>query len=68
MIQKDNFFKGHFNNSKQYNKNFKRVQNIFSDFVLEIENGDVPLLESLKKEYKFDFTSQMVKKFSRYKS
>jgi glucose-6-phosphate isomerase len=68
MIKKDNFFKTYFNNSKRYNKNFQKTKNVFNDFLLEIKSGDVPLLESYKKEYKFDFTPGTVKKFSKYKN
>ena len=68
MIKKDNFFKGHFYNSKKYNKNFKKTKSVFSDFMLEVQNGDTPFLESLKKEYKLNFTPQIIKKFSKYKN
>jgi glucose-6-phosphate isomerase len=68
MIKKDNFFKGHFYNSKKYNKNFKKTKDVFSDFMLEVQNGDTPFLESLKKEYKLNFTPRIIKKFSKYKN
>ena len=68
MLIKGNFFKGSFINSGKYNKNIKKTKNIFNSFLINLENFEIPLLESYEKDYEFDFSASMIKKFSKYKN
>ena len=68
MIKKDNFFKSYKNNSRNYNKNLKKVRKIFKTLLNDLKNFEIPLLESYDKDYEFDFSTAMVKKFSKCKN
>ena len=68
MLKKDNFFKSYFINLRKYNKNLKKTKKIFNSFLLDLKNNQIPLLESYEKNYAFDFSTTMVKKFSKYKN
>ena len=68
MFKKDNFFKSYIRNSKNYNKILKKTKNVFKSFLTDIENYEIPLLESYEKNYEFDFSPAMVKKFSKFKN
>ena len=68
MLKKSNFFEGYFGNSSKYYKNLKQTKRIFNSLIIDLKNCDIPLLESYKKEYQFDFSTTLVKKFSKYKN
>ena len=68
MLKKDNFFKGYFVNSNKYYENIRKTKKIYNTFLTDLKNLKIPLLESYKKDYKFDFSSATVKKFSKYKN
>ena len=68
MFKKNNFFKNYFINSKKYSQNLKKTKKIFNHFLLDLKNNQIPLLESYKKSYEFDFSMMEVKKFSKYKN
>ena len=68
MLKKDNFFKNYFVNSRNYYKNLKKTKNIFNSFLTDLKNFELPLLESFEKDYEFDFSTAMIKKFSKYKN
>ena len=68
MLKKDNFFKNYFINLSKYNKNLKKTKKIFNSFLLDLKNNQIPLLESYEKNYAFDFSTTIVKKFSKYKN
>jgi len=68
MIKKDNFFKDYIKNSRNYNKNLKKVRKIFKTLLNDLKNFEIPLLESYEKDYEFDFSTAMVKKFSKCKN
>ena len=63
MLKKDNFFKNYFNNSSQYNKNLKKTKKIFKSFIFDLENYNIPFLQSYEKNYEYDFSNETVKKF-----
>jgi glucose-6-phosphate isomerase len=65
MLKKDNFF---INYSTNLSKNIKKTKKVFNNFLEDLENNKIPLLESYEKNYEFNFSSAMVKKFSRYKN
>ena len=68
MIRKDNFFENFFINSKIYNQNIKKTKNIFKSFKEDFKNGEIPFLESYTKNYKFEFSKKILKKYSKYKN
>ena len=68
MINKDNFFKNAFINSKIYKQNIKKTKNIFKSFKKDFKNGELPFLESYTKNYKFKFSKEVLKKYSSYKN
>ena len=68
MVKKDNFFKNIFINSKIYNQNIKKTKNIFNSFKVDFKNGEMPFLETYTKNYKFEFSNKILKKYSRYKN
>ena len=68
MLKKDNFFKSYFVNSSKYNRNINKTKKIFNSFLIDLKNYKIPLLETFEKDYKFDFSKSVVKKFSKYKN
>ena len=68
MLKKDNFFQSYFIKSDKYYKNINKTKKIYNFFIEDLENGKIPLLESYQKDYELDFSTKMVKKFSRYKT
>ena len=68
MLKKDNFFKNYFVNSRRYYENIKKVKKTYSSFLVDLKNFKIPLLESYEKDYKFNFSTATVKKFSKYEN
>ena len=68
MLIKDNFFKNYFVNSKEFKKSLKKTKDIFSSFLLELKNNQIPVLDSYNKNFEFDFSKSIVKKFSKNKN
>ena len=68
MIKKDNFFKNYTKKLSGYNNNLKKTKKVFNSFLIDLNNFNIPALESYKEEYEFDFSNKMVRKFSRYKN
>ena len=68
MIKKSSFFISYANRSRSYYKNLKKTKKIFSTLLSDISNFEIPLFESYEKDYEYDFSAAMVKKFSKYKN
>ena len=68
MLKKDNFFKNYFINLSKYNKNLKKTKKVFSSFIVDLKNNQIPLLKSYEKNYEFNFSATTVKKFSKYRN
>ena len=68
MLKKSNFFKSYFINSSKYYKNIIRTKKVFNSFLIDLENSNIPLLGSFEKDYEFNFSAAMVKKFSKFKN
>ena len=68
MLKKDNFFKNYFINLSKYNQNLKKTKKVFSSFLVDLKNNQIPLLKSYEKNYEFDFSAATVKKFSKYRN
>ena len=68
MLKKNNFFKHYFIQSTEYKKNLKKTKKVFSTFLLDLRNNQIPLLDSYEKNYEFDFSKKTVRQFSKYKN
>ena len=68
MLKKNNFFKHYFIKSTKYKKNLKKTKKVFTTFLLDLRNNQIPLLDSYEKNYEFDFSKKTVRKFSKYKN
>ena len=68
MIKKKNFFNNFFSNSKIYNQNLKKTKKFFNLLKAEINNGEIPLLESYQKNYEIEFSKKIIKKYSKCKN
>ena len=68
MKKKNIFFNSNFIQSNKFYKNLKKTKKVFKSLFLDIDNSEIPLLESFKKEYEFDFSKSLIKKFSKYKN
>ena len=68
MLNKNNFFKNFSFNSKKFSSNLKKTKKVFKDFKIDLNNQQIPLLQSYENEYDFDFSSNTIKKFSKYKT
>jgi len=68
MIKKNSFFKNFFAGSKNYNQNIKKTKNIFNLFKQDLKNNEIPFLESYTKNYEFEFSKKILKKYSKYEN
>ena len=62
MINKNNFYL----NSKKFKKNLNKTQKIFQSFKKDFKDFKIPLLNSYQKDYAFDFTPNLINKFSKF--
>ena len=62
MINKNNFYL----NSKKFKKNLNKTQKIFQSFKRDFKDFKIPLLNSYQKDYAFDFTPNLINKFSKF--
>ena len=65
MLKKDEFFKDYFINSTQFKKNLKKTKIAFNSFLKKLKNNQIPLLDSYKKSFEFDFSKSNFDTFSR---
>ena len=68
MLNKNNFFKNFSFHSKKLNQNITKTKKIFKSFKSDLENSEIPLLQSYEKKYLYDFTSTIIKKYSKYRN
>ena len=68
MLKKNNFFNSSSLNLFKYHQNKIRTKKIYNNFLKDLKNYNIPLLESYEKYYQFDFSSKTVKRFSSYKN
>ena len=67
MLSKKNFFQNYNLNSNTFKRNFIKTKRVFETFKLDFE-VEIPLLQSYDKDYKMNFSSQTIKKFSKYQN
>ena len=68
MLKKDNFFKNYFQNLKKNKENLKKTKFLFKSLLIDIKKNNIPMLESYKKNYEFDFSKSLISNFSSYKN
>ena len=59
MLSKNNFF-------KEFSVNLIKTKEAFNVLVKDIENIDMPILQSYSKNYELDFSPLQIKKFSKF--
>ena len=67
MLSKKNFFQNYNLNYNIFKRNFSKTKKIFKSFKLNFET-EIPLLQSYQKDYKMNFSSKTIKKFSKYQN
>ena len=67
MFDKINFFQNLPFSKKIINTNIIKTKKFFNELRIDIENFEIPFIETFKKDYNYDFSQSLVKKFSRYK-
>ena len=68
MLVKSNFFSNFSFDSKKFSNNLKKTKKTFVLLKSDIENFKIPLLESFKRDFPLSFSSQIIRKFSKYKN
>ena len=67
MFDKINFFQNLPFSKKIINTNIIKTKRAFNELRIDIENFEIPLIETFKKDYNYDFSQSLIKKFSKYK-
>ena len=65
MLNRKNFFQNYNLNSNSFRKNYIKTKKTFESFKSDFEIT-TPLLQSYDKNYELDFSSKIIKKFSKY--
>ena len=68
MLNKSDFFKNFYFNSKKFDQNLKKTKKVFKSLELDLKNLKIPLLTSYEKNYTFDFSPTQFRKFYKYKN
>ena len=67
MLSKKNFFQNYNLSSNTFKRNFIKTKKVFENFKSDFE-VKIPLLQSYEKNYKMNFSSKTIKRFSKYKN
>ena len=67
MFYKNNFFRDFNYKSKKFRQNTKKTIKVFDKLKYDLESFNIPLLKSYEKNYELDFSSDLVKRFNKYK-
>ena len=68
MLNKNNFFRDYYFEKKKLKKNIEKAKEAFKHLKLDIDNFQIPLIESFDKSYENNFSNEIIKKFSKYKN
>ena len=68
MLSNNNFLINFSLKSNKFYKNLIRTKKIFNSFQLDLKNFKIPLIETYDKNYTLNFSTTMVKKFSKHKN
>ena len=68
MLNNNISFKNFSLQSKKFNNNLKKVNKVFQSFKTDFNNCKIPLLDSYEKNYNYDFSTSLVKRYSKYKN
>ena len=62
MLIKNNFSL----KTNKFYRNLNKTKKVFNSFKIDLKNFQIPLLQSYKKNYIFDFKLETIRKFSKY--
>ena len=68
MLNKNSFFNNFSFSSKKINQNLWKTKKLFKALKTDLENFEIPLVQSYEKNYLYDFSPAIIKKFSKYKN
>ena len=68
MLNNNISFKNFSLQSKKFNNNLQKVNKVFQSFKTDFNNCKIPLLDSYEKNYNYDFSTSLVKRYSKYKN
>jgi len=68
MSKKNILFNTFFYRSKKLSQNLKKTKKCFQNFKSSLENFELPLFDSYEKDYCYDFSKSLIRKFSKYKT
>jgi len=68
MLKKNNFFQKFPFQSKSFNNNLRKTRKVFESLKIDLNNFEIPTMESYEKNYNLNFSQQTIKKFSKYKN
>ncbi len=68
MFNKNNFFYNFLLDKKKFKRNLKKTKNVFNSLLNDFESDEFPLFDSFKKDYEFDFSNLLIKKFRKQKN
>ena len=68
MLNNNISFKNFSLQSKKFNDNLKKVNKVFQSLKTDFNNCKIPLLDSYEKNYNYDFSTSLVKRYSKYKN
>jgi glucose-6-phosphate isomerase len=68
MLNKKDFFRNLHSKNKRFSQNLKKTKEIYKIFKIDLDNFKIPLIQSYEKGYDFNFSKNIVKKFSKYKN
>ena len=68
MLNNKFSFNNFLSKSKKFNVNLRKAEIAFQSLKSDYYEGKIPMLESYDKDYEFNFSSKIVKKFNKYKN
>ena len=68
MLKKNNFFQKFPFQKKSFNNNLRKTRKAFESLKIDLNNFEIPMMESYEKNYNLGFSQQTIKRFSKYKN
>ena len=68
MLKKNNFFQKFPFPKKSFNNNLRKTRKVFESLKIDLNNFEIPMMESYEKNYNLGFSQQTIKRFSKYKN
>ena len=68
MLYRNNFFKNFSLKNSKFKQNLAKTKKNFKILQSEIKDKKIPFLDSFEKNYKFDFSKQVINKFKKFEN